>query len=87
MLSPKRAAIEIRSGRADDAALIVAAADAGACGRARADPALFAGGRAAAARLKLAAAASHLLIPPGGGGRDGRVRVSVVADLSRVTRK
>jgi len=36
------AAIEIRSGRADDAAMIVTAADAAACARARADLALFA---------------------------------------------
>jgi len=39
--SESSAAIEIRSGRADDAAMIVTAADAAACARARTDPALF----------------------------------------------
>ena len=40
--SDSSAAIEIRSGRADDAAMIVGAADAAACARARGDLALFA---------------------------------------------
>lgn len=40
--SDSSAAIEIRSGRADDAALIVVAADAAACSHARTDPAVFA---------------------------------------------
>jgi hypothetical protein len=39
--SQRSAAIEIRSGRADDAAMIVTAADAAAVARARLDPALF----------------------------------------------
>lgn len=40
--SDSSAAVEIRSGRTDDAAMIVAASDAAACARARADLALFA---------------------------------------------
>jgi len=39
--SESSAAIEIRSGRADDAAMIVTSADAAAAARARTDPALF----------------------------------------------
>jgi hypothetical protein len=39
--SQSSAAIEIRSGRADDAAMIVTSADAAAVARARTDPALF----------------------------------------------
>lgn len=39
--SESSAAIEIRSGRTEDAALIVAAANAAACSRARTDPAVF----------------------------------------------